>query len=104
MTKLRGGLLALGACVALGACGSSGAKTTTSSGQGGHGGSAGHGGGGAGSGVSIPGLTAPVEAVYDTNGLLHLTCATDDDCFAALGYFHASNRFFFMDFVRNLVE
>ncbi len=101
MTKLRGRLLALSACVALGACGSSGAKSATSGGQGG----AGHGGGGgAGSGVSIAGLEAPVEAVYDTNGLLHLTCATDDDCFAALGYFHASNRFFFMDFVRNVVE
>jgi len=35
---------------------------------------------------------------------LHLTCATDDDCYAALGYFHASNRFFFMDFVRSSVR
>jgi penicillin amidase len=107
MTKLRGGLAALGVCAALAACGGNGAKststtTTTGSGGGGHGGSGGA--GGSASGVSIPGLSAPVEAAYDANGLLHLTCAADDDCFAALGYFHASNRFFFMDFVRNLVE
>jgi penicillin G amidase len=48
----------------------------------------------------IPGLSAPVQAVYDANGILHLTCQTDADCMAALGYFHAANRFFFMDFVR----
>lgn len=59
--------------------------------------------GGAG-GVHIAGLAGPVEAAYDPNGLLHLSCTTDEDCYAALGYFHASNRMFFMDFVRNLVR
>lgn len=55
-------------------------------------------------GVSIPGLAGPVTAVSDENGLLHLSCTTDEDCFATLGYFHAQNRFFFMDFVRNSVR
>lgn len=57
-----------------------------------------------GGGVHIAGLTAAVDAAYDENGLLHLACRTDEDCYAALGYFHASNRMFFMDFVRNLVR
>lgn len=50
--------------------------------------------------ITIPGLSGPIEARYDDNGILHLTCQTDADCMAALGYFHAANRFFFMDFVR----
>jgi penicillin amidase len=50
--------------------------------------------------VRIPNLSAPVKAVYDEHGILHLGCKTDDDCVAALGYFHAANRFFFMDFAR----
>ncbi len=94
--------------LALGACGD---DSTTSSGTGasggggatGNGGSGG-GGGGVPAGVSIPGLSAPITAAYDSDGILHLTCSTDDDCFAALGYFHASNRFFFMDFIRNLIR
>lgn len=50
--------------------------------------------------LRIPGLSGPVQAVYDAHGILHITCQTDDDCIAAMGYFHAANRFFFMDFVR----
>ena len=48
----------------------------------------------------IPGLSAPVQVAYDEHGIAHLQCATDEDCAAAMGYVHASNRFFFMDFVR----
>lgn len=62
------------------------------------------GSGGGDAGVTIADLGAPVDAAYDEHGILHLGCASDDDCFAALGYFHAQNRFFFMDFVRNLVR
>jgi penicillin amidase len=61
-------------------------------------------GGAAPEGPEIPGLSAPVRATYDEHGILHLVCATDDDCYAALGYFHASNRFFFMDFVRSSIR
>jgi penicillin amidase len=83
-------------------CGDDGA-TTGAGGSGGAGGQ-GQGGGTATDGVRIDGLSGEVKAVYDEHGLLHLGCASDDDCYAALGYFHAQNRFFFMDFVRNLVR
>lgn len=78
-------------------------------GAGGSGGGAGAAGsagqaGGAAEGVQIPGLQGEVSATYDEHGFLHLTCANDDDCSAAMGYFHAANRFFFMDFVRHLVR
>lgn len=76
--------------------GAGGKGTTTSS-------STATGMGGAG-GVHIAGLTGAVDAATDPNGLLHLSCTTDEDCYAALGYFHASNRMFFMDFIRNLVR
>jgi len=62
------------------------------------------GAGGGAEGVRIEGLVGPVDARYDAHGILHLACAADDDCYASLGYFHAQNRFFFMDFVRNLVR
>jgi penicillin amidase len=54
--------------------------------------------------VNIPSLTAPVHAVYDEFGFLHVSGKTDDDVFATVGYFHAANRFFFMDFLRNAVR
>ncbi|MEQ9321554.1 MAG: penicillin acylase family protein [Polyangiaceae bacterium] len=98
--------LALGASlVTVGACDTEGSGSTT--GTVGTGGSATGTGGSGGSlpeGITIAGLSGPVSAVYDEHGLLHLSCATDDDCYSALGYFHAQNRFFFMDFVRNLVR
>ncbi|MFW5739105.1 MAG: penicillin acylase family protein [Myxococcota bacterium] len=56
------------------------------------------------SGISIDGLSAPVSVVYDEHGIPHVTCATDDDCFAAIGYVHASNRLFTMDFLRHLIR
>jgi penicillin amidase len=58
----------------------------------------------AGVDVHIPGLSAPVRAVYDEYGFLHISGKTDEDAFAALGYFHAANRFFFMDFLRNAIR
>ncbi|MDB4944028.1 MAG: Penicillin acylase [Labilithrix sp.] len=54
--------------------------------------------------VHIPGLSGPVRAVYDEYGFLHLSGKTDEDAFASLGYFHAANRFFFMDFLRNAIR
>ncbi len=103
---LRVGLLAL---MTLTACGddtsASGGSSSGAGGSGGAGGTGAGGGGGAGpTGVNIPELSAEVAATYDEHGLLHLACASDDDCYAALGYFHAANRFFFMDFVRSSVR
>jgi len=69
-------------------------------GTGGQGGSGGEGGDEPITGLGIPGLSAPVEASIDDAGILHLSCETDDDCVAALGYFHADNRFFQMDLQR----
>lgn len=57
-----------------------------------------------GTDLHIPGLTAPVHAVYDEFGFLHVSGKTDEDAFAAVGYFHAANRFFFMDFLRNAIR
>ena len=96
------------AFVSLAALHCGGELSITGSGAGGSGGTGGSGAGGAGGGgapgLQIEGLTAAVTGAYDDNGLLHVTCQEDDDCYAALGYFHASNRFFFMDFIRSLVR
>ncbi len=89
--------------IAASACGDS-AGTGGTGGDSSSGGGEVGGGGGSPSGVSIAGLSAPVDAIYDEFGILHLGCATDADCYAALGYFHAANRFFFMDFVRNTIR
>ena len=50
--------------------------------------------------LTISGLSAPVDVKYDENGVLHLGCETDRDCYAAQGYFHARDRFVQMDFLR----
>lgn len=77
----------------------------TGAGGGATGGAGGEGGaGGADAGITIEGLDGPVTADVDDQGFFHLHCSTDADCFAAMGYFHAANRFFFMDFVRNSVR
>ncbi len=47
--------------------------------------------------MQIGALEAPVEMFTDENGLVHLSCQTDADCMAALGYVHAARRFFVMD-------
>src|SRR3954453_10082728 len=67
-------------------------------------GDSGSGGGAAAGTVHVAGLTAPVRAVYDEFGFLHISATTDEDAFATLGYFHSANRFFFMDFLRNAIR
>lgn len=94
----------LSSLVVLAGCGDDTAAQGGAGGTGSGAGGAGGEGGAPAEGVRIDGLSAEVHAAYDEYGLLHLTCAADDDCYAALGYFHAQNRFFFMDFVRNLVR
>jgi penicillin amidase len=54
--------------------------------------------------LTIPGLSAPVRAAYDEYGFLHISGHSDEDAFAALGYFHAANRFFLMDFLRHAIR
>lgn len=55
-------------------------------------------------GLSISGLSAPVDVRLDAHGILNLACATDEDCLAAQGYFHAANRFIQMDIRRRFVR
>ena len=52
--------------------------------------------------LKIAGLSAPVTVSFDAQGVLHLKCATNDDCFAAQGYYHAAHRFAQMDLRRRL--
>ena len=70
--------------------------------SGGDGGSGDTDGSGALEGVSIPGLSGELTASFDALGVLHLLCATDEDCAAGLGYFHARDRFEQMDLRRRV--
>ncbi len=54
--------------------------------------------------VEIPGLTAPVTVRFDPQGMLHVECASDDDCIAAQGYYHAAHRFLQMDLNRRFPQ
>lgn len=59
-------------------------------------------GSGALEGVTIPGLSGALTANFDALGVLHLICASDEDCAAGLGYFHARDRFEQMDLRRRV--
>lgn len=52
--------------------------------------------------IHIDGLDGPTQVYADQNGILHIQCTTDHDCFAAEGYFHAAHRFAQMDLRRRL--
>lgn len=54
--------------------------------------------------VSVPDLDGKVSAYFDDQGVLHAECASNADCYAAQGYFHASHRFFQMDLRRRLAR
>ncbi len=48
----------------------------------------------------IPGLGAEVTVYYDAYGVPHVNAASDDDASYAIGYVHARDRLFQMDFMR----
>lgn len=48
----------------------------------------------------IPGLTQPVDVLFDPQGIPHIQCAAMADCLAVQGYLHARDRLFQMDFFR----
>jgi penicillin G amidase len=50
----------------------------------------------------ITGLNRPVQIIHDRNGIPHITAATTDDAYRALGFIHARDRLFQMDFMRRL--
>jgi penicillin amidase len=48
----------------------------------------------------LPGLAAPVEVVFDLDGVPRLRAGSETDAAAALGYLHARDRMFQMDMIR----
>jgi penicillin G amidase len=48
----------------------------------------------------VPGLGSEVQVTYDGLGVPHVSAASDDDASYALGYVHARDRLFQMDFLR----
>ncbi len=48
----------------------------------------------------VPGLGAEVTVAYDGLGVPHVTAGSDDDAAYAIGYVHARDRLFQMDFMR----
>jgi penicillin amidase len=48
----------------------------------------------------IPGLDTNVTVTYDERDIPTITCTKTTDCYAVLGYIHARDRFFQMDFLR----
>jgi penicillin amidase len=53
-------------------------------------------------GFRIEGLSGPAEVSFDEQGVLHVDCQTNNDCYAVQGYFHAAHRFSQMDLKRRL--
>ena len=52
--------------------------------------------------VALPGLTAPVEVLRDSDGLVTIKAENASDATRALGYVHAQDRLAQMDFMRRL--
>ena len=50
----------------------------------------------------LAGLGADVELIHDRNGVPHIHAATPEDAYFALGFVHARDRLFQMDFMRRL--
>jgi penicillin G amidase len=61
------------------------------------------GGGAGGEGSGFQGLSAPVDLVRDTEGVVHVYGATDADAFYGSGYAQARDRLFQMDLMRRQV-
>ena len=52
--------------------------------------------------IQIEGLSAPVQVTFDSSHVPHIRCESDEDCFAAQGYYHAAHRFTQMDLRRRV--
>jgi penicillin amidase len=52
--------------------------------------------------VTVPGLSAPVEIVRDADSIPHVFAATRADAFFGLGYVHAQDRLWQMEFQRRI--
>ena len=51
---------------------------------------------------AMPGIAAPIEVIHDRNGIPHIVAGSADDAYRALGFVHARDRLFQMDFMRRL--
>lgn len=54
--------------------------------------------------ITLAGPTAPVEIIRDARGIPHIYAAGEADAFFALGFVHAQDRLFQMDFTRLLAQ
>ncbi|HET9597992.1 MAG TPA: penicillin acylase family protein [Anaeromyxobacteraceae bacterium] len=54
--------------------------------------------------TTVPGLSAEVNVVYDGLGVPHIYAASDGDAAYALGWAHARDRLFQMDFLRRFAR
>ena len=52
--------------------------------------------------LRLAGITAPVEILRDRHGIPHIRAETDRDAYFALGFVHAQDRLFQMEFMRRL--
>jgi penicillin amidase len=50
--------------------------------------------------ISVAGISQPAEIIRDRRGIPYIYAATEDDAFFALGFVHAQDRLFQMDFTR----
>jgi penicillin amidase len=54
--------------------------------------------------VSLPGLKAPVEVVFDEHAVPHIKAQSEEDLFRAFGYLHAQDRLFQMEMLKRLAD
>ncbi|MEX2455351.1 MAG: penicillin acylase family protein [Rhodospirillaceae bacterium] len=54
--------------------------------------------------VTVQGLQQEAEILYDVNGIPHIRAGSAGDAYFALGYAHAADRLFQMDFMRRLAR
>lgn len=52
--------------------------------------------------IALPGIEARVDIVHDGNGIPHIIAGSTNDAYQALGFLHARDRLFQMDFMRRL--
>ena len=52
--------------------------------------------------VALAGLEAPVEVIRDANAVPHIFAASSADAYFALGFLHAQDRLWQMEFTRRL--
>ncbi|KZN66277.1 penicillin acylase family protein [Pseudoalteromonas luteoviolacea] len=54
--------------------------------------------------IRLEGLTAPVKVVRDEHAIPHITAETDHDAFFSLGYLHAQDRLWQMNYKRRVAQ